>query len=150
MAELIKARLKDGSTEMVDPEALTTKAMLAAGLIEVVHEQTPEPTTVRVWRKVLQEGVALTIACGTCKTTMNFDGKPELLEPLAGMLCIHVDKAEFAAAAEQYKAQYNGKGNSLGADYYKEYHRRKPDEPKVGLPDPGGNFINKQTERVSN
>lgn len=152
MAQEIKVADKAGNIATVNADDVSTRALIAAGILTVVTEAKVEPTKVTVWKKVLQEsGAVLTIKCGTCKSTTNFDGSPELLPQLGNMLCIHVDKAEFAAAAEQYKTTYNGKGNSLGADYFKTYHsQRNPDPPKVGLPDPSGNFFNQQTERVSN
>jgi hypothetical protein len=125
MAE-IKVSDKAGNVATVNADDVSTRALIAAGILTVVVEPEVPPTRVTVWRKVMKENdAALTINCGKCHSVVNFDGRPALLERLGDMLCIHVDRDEFAAAGEQYKTMYTGKGALLDTDYYKAYHSKQ-------------------------
>lgn len=134
MAQEIKVKDQAGNIATVNSDDVSTKALIAAGILTVVHEPRIEPTRVSVWKKTLSSGAALTINCGSCHSITNFDGAPSLLPALDKQLCIHVDRAEWATAVERYRAAYNGKGNLMDTDFYKAQHSQKqPDPPQHPL-----------------
>jgi hypothetical protein len=136
----IRVQDKAGNVALVNEDDVSTRALIAAGILTVVNTPVkPEPTKVTVWKKHFERGVALSISCPTCKSVAHFDGLPSHLEGVGKTLCVHVDKAEFAAACEQYRAGYVPTA-TMSAELAKAVHsQRKPDPPQHPL---AGEWLN--------
>jgi len=130
----IRVQDKAGNVAVVNEDDVSTRALIAAGILTVIPTpEKVEATRVNVWAKTYGPGVVLSINCPRCKSQAHFDGPPQSLEGLGKALCVHVNRDEFNAACEQYRAGYKPTA-TMSADLAKAIHsQQRPDPPQHPL-----------------